>query len=221
MAGLTRTLKLTVPPMTGLDVEAWTRGAHRYLKTGQLLAFMDQRDMVRRTFGIGKRTLAKQCAAKAGLPQYGVVGPALYRAMRDAGAFDELSRQLFARHALLNPTLIEPLQGFDSLHKSLWQIYSIGRAMGLTDLGTYNPASTLPGGGPSDHSVYPAYAIDFGIDPDTGYQHPIGRAFFDLCTIRPEVEYVILGDKIWSRDRGLRAYTAGQHMNHVHVSGNR
>jgi hypothetical protein len=117
--------------------------------------------------------------------------------------------------------LIEPLQGFGSLHRSLWTLFSDGRYMGMSDLGTYNPNSNLPSGAPSDHAVYPAYAFDLGIDPDTGYANPTGRAFFDLCRGNPAVEYVILGDKIASRNYGwvVRSYSGGGHGNHVHVSG--
>jgi len=115
--------------------------------------------------------------------------------------------------------LIEPKQGFDSLHPSLHEAYSLGRTMGLSDLGTYNPASTLPGGGKSDHAFFPAWAFDLGIEPDTGFANPVARAFFEAMVDRPDVEYVILGDKIWSRSRGLHAYTAGGHLNHVHLSG--
>lgn len=120
-----------------------------------------------------------------------------------------------------DPILIEPVQGWNSLHKSLWELFSIGRGMDLSDLGTYNPSSTLPSGAPSDHAVWPAYAFDLGVDPDTGYANPVGRAFFNIAMHRPEVEYVILGDKICSRSRGLHAYSGGGHQNHVHVSGNR
>lgn len=119
------------------------------------------------------------------------------------------------------PELIEPNQGFESLTPSLREDFSLGRHMGLTDLGTYNPASRLPSGAPSDHAVYPAFAFDLGIEPDNGYANPVGRSFFMAMVGRPEVEYVILGDKIWSRARGLRDYTFGGHENHVHVSGNR
>lgn len=84
MSGLTRTLKLGC---VGDDVDGWARAAHRYLKDG-LLDYELQRPIVRRTFGIGKRTLAKKCARKAGLPQYGIVGETLEEAMRAAGAFD-------------------------------------------------------------------------------------------------------------------------------------
>ena len=223
MASLARQLKLG---SVGADVEAWARGAHRYLQDGQLAAFSEQQPIVKRTFGLGKRTLAKKCAAKAGLPQYGVVGPALDAAMRAAGAYDLVSDALFAQYATSleppkPPPLIEPNQGFGSLHHSLWGLYSEGRRLGLTDLGTHNAASRLPSGSPSDHAVWPAMAFDLGISPDTGYDHPVGRRFFDLCCGRPEVEYVILGTKIWSRAQGLHVYTAGNHSNHLHISGNR
>jgi hypothetical protein len=117
------------------------------------------------------------------------------------------------------PPLIEPNQGFRSLHSSLWEAFSLGRRMGLSDLGTYNPSSTLPSGAKSDHAVWPAYAFDLGVDPDNGFQNPTGRAFFEAMVGRPEVEYVILGNRIWSRSLGLHAYGAGGHDNHVHVSG--
>lgn len=220
MAGLTRTLKLG---MVGSDVDAAGRIMHRYLQDGQLGAYEQQPAVVRRTFGTGKRTLAKKAARKAGLPEYGVVGPALFKALAKAGAVDELARaRLQAYEDSLAPKLVEPIQGFSSLHRSLWQPYSTGRSMGLVDLGTYNPASRLPSGAPSDHSVNPAYAFDLGFDPATGYEHPVARRFFDLMTGHPSVEYVIVGDRIWSDDgRGVRPYTSGGHESHVHVSGKR
>ena len=116
---------------------------------------------------------------------------------------------------------VEPLQGWRSLHPSLHYLFSAGRNMGLSDLGTYNPDSNLPSGAPSDHAVWPAYAFDLGVDPDTGYANPTGRAFFSLCVGNPAVEYVILGDRIASRNHGwhVRSYHGGGHMNHVHCSG--
>lgn len=116
-------------------------------------------------------------------------------------------------------TMIEPRQGFGSLDRSLWPAYTLARRMGLSDLGTYNPSSTLPGGGPSDHARSPALAFDAGFFPPVGYAHPQARLFFEAMVGRPEVNYVILGDVIWSRARGRHTYTAGGHMNHVHVSG--
>jgi hypothetical protein len=95
MPSLTRTLKLGT---VGDDVDGWARAAHRYLEDGQLAAYEKQRAIVRRTFGLGKRKLAKRCAAKAGLPQYGVVGPKLDQAMRSAAAYDALANMRIADH---------------------------------------------------------------------------------------------------------------------------
>jgi peptidase M23-like protein len=117
MAELTRTLKLKPTPMRGLDVEAWAAGAHRYLQDGQLGAFRKQSARVRETFGTGKRTLAKKCAKKAGLPQFGVVGPELMAVMTAASAFDELSEFQFDVYAKLfaPPTIVYPhASGFAS-----------------------------------------------------------------------------------------------------------
>lgn len=93
MIPLPRTAKLG---MVGADIEAHARAAHLFLRDGQLHAFTQQRTIVRRTFGVGKRTLFKKAAQKAGLPQYGVVGPALYRAMGggDSGAYDAYAARL-------------------------------------------------------------------------------------------------------------------------------
>jgi len=117
------------------------------------------------------------------------------------------------------PELIEPNQGWASLQKDLWEPYSRGRHLGFSDLGTYNPASRLPSGAPSDHAVYPARAYDLGISPATGYRNEKAKAYFWDLVEEPEIEYVILGDKIWSRSRGFHSYTGGGHDNHIHVSG--
>jgi peptidoglycan hydrolase-like protein with peptidoglycan-binding domain len=122
------------------------------------------------------------------------------------------------------PPLVEPNQGWASLHSSLYAAFSIGRSLGFSDLGTYNPNSKLPSGAPSDHALHPARAFDLGIDPDVGYAHDAARAYFHSMIGRAEIGYVILGDRIWSRSRaseGVRRYTGGGHANHVHVSGNR
>jgi peptidoglycan hydrolase-like protein with peptidoglycan-binding domain len=134
---------------------------------------------------------------------------------------DARAKALYERFALPpeEAKLVEPNQGFDSLHSSLWEAYSLGRSMGLTDLGTYNPASRLPSGSPSDHAVYPAMAFDLGFSPQTGQANATAREFFTKMVGRDEVNYVILGDKIWSRALGLHDYTSGGHGGHVHVSG--
>ena len=117
------------------------------------------------------------------------------------------------------PVLVQPTQGWASLHPSLHELFSIGRNMGMSDLGTFNATSRLPSGGPSDHAVWPAMAFDLGVDPDTGFDNAVGRAFFWIAVSNPAVEYVILGDKIYSRARGFHGYTGGGHSNHLHCSG--
>jgi len=93
MSLLTRDLRLETPTLKGLDVEAWTAGAHRYLQTGNLGRFRAKPVSFKRNFGEGRRDLAKQCQKKARLPQTGVVAKdgALMAAMTKADAFDSLS----------------------------------------------------------------------------------------------------------------------------------
>jgi hypothetical protein len=112
--------------------------------------------------------------------------------------------------------LLKPKQGFDSLRKDGWSLYTLGRRLGASDLGTYNPGSTLPGGGKSDHAYNPARAFDLG--NTAKFTPTLAWFYYRLCKKRPEVEYVIYRRKIWSRDGGEREYTAGGHDTHVHVS---
>lgn len=136
--------------------------------------------------------------------------------------FDARAAQFMADWKPPPPPLIEPKQGFGSLHSSLHEPYSIGRRMGLFDLGTYNPASKLPSGRPSDHAVLPAMAFDLGFDPDIGFDHDSARSFFYAMAAQPKVvEYVILGSRIWVAGAGTHAYYSGGHENHAHVSGYR
>lgn len=215
MGSLLRTLRLG---MRGKDVRAVRRACLRFVgEPASKLTTAGQE-----TFGLGMRALVKRAQDQAVIDKSGVVGPYLFAALVRADAFDAYGKQLLDDYAAsVKPKLVEPLQGFGSLHESLWPLYSVGRSLGLSDLGTYNPASRLPSGAPSDHSVYPAYAFDLGVDPDTGYQHPQGRKLFDLARADAAVEYVILGAKIWSRTGDLRTYRSGGHANHVHVSGRR
>jgi hypothetical protein len=112
--------------------------------------------------------------------------------------------------------LLKPKQGFDSLRKDGWSLYTLGRRLGASDLGTYNPKATLPGGGKSDHAYNPARAFDLG----NTQAFDVARAwwYYRHAKNRPEVEYVIYKSLIWSRDGGERKYTAGGHATHVHVS---
>lgn len=220
MSRLTRTLRVGT---YGADVEAAKRGMHRFLKTSQLYTFHRQRRIVKRTFGDGAAKLTRRAQGLAELPVTGVFDRNLDMALRSAGAYDAAADALFDEYERSltppKPVLIEPRQGFESLHRSLWEAYSIGRRAGLTDLGTYNPSSRLPSGAPSDHALWPAFAFDLGCSPQTGYENLVARRFFNDMVGKPEVNYVILGNKIWSRAAGLHTYTAGGHDNHVHVSG--
>lgn len=223
MSQLTRTLQVGC---VGKDVEGCKRAVYRYLhQGGQWNTFTRSAPLVRQTFGVFFRTSVKSAQARLGLPQTGAIGPRTFEALQEARAFDMLADAMLDQYAVAHkplPVLIEPRQGFMSLHKSLWEAFSIGRRMGLSDLGTHNAASTLPGGGPSDHSVWPAYAFDLGVDPDNGWDNTAGRAFCLKIVGRPEIEYVILGSRIWTNDgRGWHTYSSGNHANHVHVSGKR
>lgn len=108
--------------------------------------------------------------------------------------------------------------GPDSLAQPLWGLFNYALSQGFTNLGTHNASSRLPGGGISDHAVWPAKAFDIG-GFSGGYGNAKARRMFNWLISQPGVEYVILGDKIWSRSRGLHAYTSGGHDTHIHVSG--
>ena len=208
-----RTIRLGVLP--GKDIEAWMRAVHRVLGVGSLTTFASKPTVWRRSFGPLKKRQVAAAQRKLAMEVSGMIGPGAQSALTPY--LDAYARGLLLEPA--KPKLVAPTQGFGSLDRRLWDAYSFGRGLGLSDLGTYNPASTLPGGGRSDHAYLPARAFDLGVEPDTGYRNPAGRKFFDEMIGRPEVEYVILGDRIWSRSRGLRPYTAGNHANHAHVSG--
>ena len=131
----------------------------------------------------------------------------------------ELARAYTKKHG----KLIEPTQGFGSLHQSLWLAYSIGRVRGYTDLGTY---VNKPGDHGWDDLHRRAMAFDLGrkdrfLNKGFGYlkaQHLFW--FYVRNHAALDIEYVILGMKIWSRERGFHLYGGdNSHMFHMHVSG--
>jgi hypothetical protein len=204
------------PYDSGPDVEAVGRALCRAGVGIPFLVYAALPLRVRRTWGPRKQDWLRRFKKKRGLPVDAIYGPKVHVAL--SPFFDARGRSLMQRWE--EPVkIVEPRQGRSSLVSTLWEAYSIGRTLGLSDLGTYNGASRLPSGTRSDHAYWPAYAYDLGVSPTVGYAHPVGKRYFKAMTERPEIEYVILGDRIWSRGKGLHAYTSGGHENHVHVSG--
>jgi len=219
MTNLPRVLRLG---HVGTDVEGAKRTVARYLGGHRLLDLMSQPVGVRRTFGPFFRRDVDRVRGRMGLAKTGRVDQQMWHLLEQAHAPDSLA--LFEigvwRTKHLPPTP-PGRKEYPKLHHSLWDLYDISVAWGFTDAGTYNPHSLLPSGQPSDHAVWPAYAFDAGFTPPTGMSHTKARQFFDLCVGHPCVEYVILGNKIWSREKGLHNYSAGGHAGHIHVSGRR
>lgn len=115
-----------------------------------------------------------------------------------------------------------------NLDKSLWLAWSMGLERGFTDLGTYNPKSLLPSGAKSDHALGPpCFAFDLGRKNRfffKGFQYLTARRLFKLYVAEHQalsINYVILGKKIWSREKGFHDYSDsdGSHAFHIHVSG--
>lgn len=205
----------------GSDCEGVSRALIREGSAGVTLeAFNKQTQTRRRTWNLQKVDWLKKFEKKTGHKADGIYGKWVHEDLEPH--FDALGAKYMQTWKPPPPPLIEPVQGFDSLSSTLHDIYSVGRRMDLFDLGTWNPSSTLPSGNPSDHSVHPAFAFDLGFDPDIGFQHDIARAYFYIALKRPQVEYVILGNRIGDRrTQMVNYYGYGAHENHVHVSGNR
>lgn len=205
----------------GFDVWGAKRAVYIFLKNeAKWQNFLKKTPLGKRTFGtIFRADLIKaQRLLTAGVE--GVFDKPTLRALESVDAFDHTARALWnLQYVPIEPKLVEPIQGFHSLDKSLWELYSIGRDMDLSDEGTYNAASKLPSGAPSDHAFWPAFAFDLGIHASDGYANPTGRKYFDLAIKRTEVHYVILGTTIWSKEKGLHGYTDGGHTSHCHTSG--
>lgn len=129
-------------------------------------------------------------------------------------------KELLRRYRDKHGALVKPNQGWESLSKSLWLAYSMGRRRGFTDLGTY---ANKPG----DHGYWPAYAFDLGRKNrfwNKGYNYLVARRLAHLYWKEREalgINYVILGKKIISRARPYwHPYTRdASHMWHMHVSG--
>ena len=131
-------------------------------------------------------------------------------------------RELLERYRKKHGKLIEPVQGFASLDRSLHLAYSIGRVRNFTDLGTYVDK-------PGDHGIGPpCFAFDLGREDRflfKGWDYLKARRLAKLYVAEHDglhINYVILGQRIWSRERPYwHALTTGDtsHAFHIHVSG--
>lgn len=134
--------------------------------------------------------------------------------------------ELLARYRRRHGELAEPVQGFSSLHPSLHLAYALGRVRGFTDLGTYVAKPLDHGGFPNPPPHPPAWAFDLGRADrflSKGFGYVKARRLARLYVREHKalnVEYVILGRRIWSRAKGWHAYTGDtSHDWHLHVSG--
>ena len=109
----------------------------------------------------------------------------------------------------------------ESLHPELHLAFSMGMERGFTNLGTY---ANKPG----DHGYYPSYAFDLGRKNRfffRGWNYLVARRlalFYVKEHLALHINYVILGRRIWSRERPYwHPLTTGDtsHDFHIHVSG--
>jgi hypothetical protein len=131
--------------------------------------------------------------------------------------------ELLARYRKKHGKLVEPVQGFGSLHGSLHLAYSMGRQRGFTDLGTY---VNKPGDHGWNDKDRMAAAFDLGREDRflfKGWNYVKARRLAKLYVREHRslgIEYVILGRRIWSRTNGWHSYTHdSSHDFHIHVSG--
>ena len=128
--------------------------------------------------------------------------------------------ELLRRYKKKHRQLVKPKQGWDSLNQNLWLAYSMGRKRGFTDLGTY---ANKPG----DHGHTPSDAFDLGREDrflfkGWGYIKARRLALLYVKYYKQlDIEYVILGKRIWSRERPYwHSFDRdSSHMFHIHVSG--
>ena len=129
--------------------------------------------------------------------------------------------ELLRRYQLKHGKLVEPKQGWASLHNNLVLAYSMGRKRGFSDLGTY---ANKPG----DHGYWPAWAFDLGrkdrfLFKGWGYIKARRLAALYVKNYKAlNINYVILGRRIWSRKYPYwhRLMTGDtSHDFHIHVSG--
>jgi hypothetical protein len=131
---------------------------------------------------------------------------------------------LLNRYLRKHGNLVQPRQGWGSLHSSLHLAYSMARVRKFTDLGTYVNK-------PLDHGwrddIRMARAFDLGREDKRFWQRQYGQLMtwrYVRLLVKNHValgiDYVIYRDKIWSRNRGWHRYGPDRsHFWHIHVSG--
>lgn len=126
---------------------------------------------------------------------------------------------LLAQYREKHGKLVEPPQGFHSLHEDLWLAFSLGIRRGYYSVGTY---ANKPG----DHGYWPARAFDLR---RKGWLGRFGWGFRNAQKLAQfywdnhealNLDYVIVGRKIISRAHPYwRPYTRDpSHDWHIHVS---
>lgn len=134
-------------------------------------------------------------------------------------------QQLYAAYIKKHKRLVEPRQGWGSLHRSMHLAYSIGRKRGFTDLGTYVD-KPLDHGWDDVHRM--ARAFDLGRRLPVFWRTKWGqRSAWAYCNLLVKehqalgIDYVIFRDKIWSRRHPYWRYYGPDksHFWHIHVSG--
>lgn len=134
---------------------------------------------------------------------------------------------LLHRYLKKHKRLVEPRQGWGSLHSSLHLAYSMAIRRGFLDLGTFVPK---PGDHGWDRNRRMAMAFDVGRENRfffKGFNYLVARRYANLLVKNYKalgIRYVILGDRIWHRDVGRWVYFDNyahdrSHDFHIHVSG--
>jgi hypothetical protein len=175
-------------------------------------------------YGDRSAAAAKRAKYELGFPArklIGNFGTQLERYLRGLDPLPALYRRR-RKKRLARQVLIEPNQGWGSLDRSLWEAYSEGPRRGFLDLGTYVNK-------PGDHGVGPpCFAFDLGRKDRflfKGWNYLKARRlalWYVKNHGRLNIEYVILGRRIWSRTFGWHAFTRdSSHDFHIHVSGHR
>jgi hypothetical protein len=219
--------------MVGLDIDAHARAMHRFLDDGQLDEYMDQPVRVRQTWGDGKVMLAKKCAKKAHLPEYGMMGPDLYAYLRAHKAYDAFA------DAQLKEYSRPKYPGLVYIHDKGWESHcgwSLHETGGISDNWAFDFMA---------HPGTPVLAPEHGTisriaghDPSTGLHGAVRDVFgwsvylkvmtgfyymthFGHLSVK-EGDKVVVGEILgrvgdWPHDRG-RSHTHAGFTNALHLT---